>query len=387
MRIVADENIPYVQELFQDLGQVDCLPGRCLRSDALRDADVLLVRSVTSVGADLLEGTGVRFVGTATIGTDHIDQEYLRSRRIVFVDAAGSNAVSVAEYVITAILVIAQQRGWPLAGRTLAVIGVGNIGSRVEAMARALDLRVLPNDPPRQRQTGDPRFVGLADALGADIITLHVPLTRGGSDPTWHMMDGQKLAGLARRAQTGRPPLLINSSRGGVVDNQALRQVLQGENPFGPVVLDVWENEPAIDPDLLARVDLATPHIAGYSLDGKANGTMMLYRGLCRFLDRPAGRSLESLLPAPPVGPLTIDSRGDIQQRLARALTAIYPIEADDRALRAIRDEPPEGRGAAFDRLRREYPVRREAGHYRIHLDPPHPELAERLRILGFPVD
>ncbi|MCK5270110.1 MAG: 4-phosphoerythronate dehydrogenase, partial [Sedimentisphaerales bacterium] len=278
MKIVADENIPFVREIFASLGDVLCVSGRQMSAGVLAGADVLLVRSVTKVNEQLLSDSSVRFVGTATIGTDHVDREYLSSREITFVSAAGSNSNSVAEYVITAILILAEKYGWELQGRTLGIIGVGNIGSNIEKKAPALGLKVLPNDPPLQRETGDKRFVSLARVLEeADIITCHVPLTRSGPDATWHLFDQEKLGRL--RPDT----LLINSSRGAVVDNKELKKQITKGN-IGPVVLDVWENEPEIDMGLLDQVAIATPHIAGYSLDGKVNGTVMLYQKLCEFL-------------------------------------------------------------------------------------------------------
>jgi erythronate-4-phosphate dehydrogenase len=377
MKIVADENIPYVKEVFTSLGQVHCVSGRSLNRALLRDADVLLVRSTTLVDANLLEETNVRFVGTATIGTDHINEDYLQSREIAFTSAAGSNANSVAEYVIAALLVLAQQKRWDLSGKTLGIVGVGNIGSRVENMAPALGLNVLANDPPRQRQTGDPRFIELNKVLEADFITLHVPLTRTGPDPTYHLFDEAILQQLSPQT------VLINTSRGAVVDNLALNAQL-ANNALGPAVLDVWEDEPDINLDLLERVAIATPHIAGYSLDGKANGAAMLYERLCRFLDINPNIQIQNLLP-PPIAPeLTLDSEQTDQQILTRAMTTIYDILRDDRDLRRIANQPPDQRGKFFDRLRKDYPIRREARNTHVTLTQPNPPLTEKLNRLGF---
>lgn len=377
MKIIADENIPYVQEVFTTLGRVHCVAGRSIHRELLGDADALLVRSITPVDANLLENTHVRFVGTATIGTDHIDRDYLKERQIAFADSAGSNANSVAEYVITAILVLAQQKGWDLQNKTLGIVGLGNIGSRVETMAQALGLNVLANDPPRQRQTGDSRFVPLSKILDADFITLHVPLTHSGPDPTHHLLDETILRQLTPQT------VLINTSRGAVVDNLALVAQL-ATNALGPVVLDVWEDEPNINPDLLERVAIATAHIAGYSLDGKANGTAMLYKHLCRFLKITPQVDIQTLLPPPVVPELTLDTEQTDQQILTQAMTGIYDILRDDRELRQITNQPPDQRAKSFDQLRKNYPIRREAHNIRAFLTHPNPSLTGKLNRLGF---
>jgi len=377
MKIVADENIPYVQEVFSALGQVECVSGRALAREQLVDAEVLLVRSITKVDAELLEGTQVRFVGTATIGTDHIDQEYLRAREIACTSAAGSNANSVAEYVITALLVLAQRNEWELQDKTLGIVGVGNIGSRLERMAPVLGLKVLCNDPPLQRQTGDERFVDLAEILTADFITVHVPLTRTGSDPTYHLFDEAVLQ------HVSPPTVLINTSRGAVVDNHALKAQL-ARHSLGAAILDVWEPEPDINIELLGRVALATPHIAGYSLDGKANGTAMLYERLCDYLGIVPEVQIRKFLPPPVVPEIALDSDQPDQQVLTQAMTGIYDILRDDQDLRQIIQQPPEQRGNFFDQLRKHYPIRREAANTRVTLNPSCPALSEKLQRLGF---
>lgn len=379
MKIVADENIPFVREIFASLGEVLCVSGRRMSADIVVDADVLLVRSVTKVNEQLLSDSSVHFVGTATIGTDHIDQEYLSSREITFVSAAGSNSNSVAEYVITAILVLAEKYGWELQGKTLGIIGVGNIGSNIEKKAPALRLKVLPNDPPLQRETGDKRFVSLTRVLEeADIITSHVPLTRSGPDATWHLFDREKLG----RLKPGT--LLINSSRGAVVDNKALKKQITKGN-MGPVVLDVWENEPEIDTELLDQVAIATPHIAGYSLDGKVNGSVMLYQKLCKSLGIEATSRIDRLLPTPPSPTIELDVTGKTdQQLLTQAMTCIYDIMGDDSRLREMITLTNSEKGGYFDELRKNYPTRREAFNTRIKLHGPTDRIREKLAILGF---
>lgn len=347
MKIVADPNIPFVQEAFGPLGKVQLAPGREIAAGAVRDAEVLLVRSVTPVDAALLDGSRVKFVATATIGFDHINRNYLSGRGIGFASAQGSNANSVTEYVVAAMLEMAQRQKFRLRDKTLGVIGVGHVGSRVVRNAEALGMRVLQNDPPRERNEGLKDFVRFEQVLAeADIITLHVPLTREGQDATFHLFDKDKLAVLELHK-----PILINTSRGAVVDNKALLKAIDGEWVRG-VVLDVWENEPNISPELLDVVDIGTPHIAGYSFDGKVNGTRLIYEAACQFLGiKPAW---EPVLPPPPVPriELTVSSGEDDEEVIRRVVRRVYNIHADDDALREnVR---------AFDKLRAEYPVRRE---------------------------
>ncbi len=381
MLIVADENIPYVAEAFGELGEVRTLPGRSMDAGSVRDAELLLVRSVTEVNDRLVEGCRVRFVGTATIGTDHVDEPALAQRGIRFVSAPGSNADSVAEYVIAALLVLAERRRIELAGRSIGIVGVGNVGSRVEARCRALGMKPVLNDPPLERQTSDRKYRPLDELLDCDIISLHVPLERGGSDPTWHLADASFLT----RMRPGG--ILINTARGAVVSGRALLDALPAGRP-GDAVLDVWEGEPDIDLDLLDRTALATPHIAGYSFDGKVRATDMLYRAACEFLAVRPTWDAASALPPPEHPELCLDADSDTPQNLVRqAVLTVYPIERDDAALRAIRKEPEAERPAFFDRLRKAYPVRREFCNTRILVGgtPARAELLQRaLSGIGF---
>ncbi len=345
MRIVADPNIPFVREAFGPHGEITLVPGRQITAETVREADALLVRSVTPVNESLLAGSRVQFVATATIGTDHVDERYLAAQGIGFASAAGSNANSVAEYVVAALLELAHRRRFRLRDKTLGVVGVGQVGSRVVQYARALGMRVLQNDPPRQRIERLPDFVTL-DRLCAesDIITLHVPLTRQGSDATVHLFGKDRLASLEERR-----PFLINTARGAVVDNKALLKAIDGDR-IGGAVLDVWENEPNILPELLDVVDLGTPHIAGYSLDGKVNGTLMIYDAFCRHFQLPA--TWQPRLPDGPRIEVSVGRGEDEEDLLRRVVRQVYDICADDAALRAnVRD---------FDKLRAQYRVRRE---------------------------
>ena len=377
MNILFDENIPCGREAFATLGTARACAGRSLTSTALKDTDLLFVRSVTPVNAALLSGSRVRFVATATAGTDHVDQAYLTQAGIAFADALGSNANSVAEYVMSALCTIAERRSIELAGKTIGIVGVGHVGSLVAAKAPALGLRVLLNDPPRQRAEPDFRGVPLEEALAADIVTLHVPLTHDGLDATQHMLD-------AARLKTLKPGcILIQSCRGPVVDNRALKEMLRERH--APIcVLDVWEGEPALDRELLALVALATPHIAGYSWASKINGTAMVYAAACKFLGgAPAWQQPE--MPAGVAAPSVAlgGAPRSADATVSRAVRAVYDIAGDDARMRAAAAADTAG-SAYFDALRKNYPLRFE--FHQAHLSGTPPGVAQRVRVLGFRV-
>jgi erythronate-4-phosphate dehydrogenase len=379
LSILVDENVPYGAEAFGRVGRVRAMAGRKIGVDDVRHTDVLIVRSVTRVDAALLTGSRVRFVGTATIGTDHVDTAFLRANGIEFCSAPGSNAMSVAEYVVAALLRSAHARGQTLDGATLAVVGVGNVGSRVIGKARALGLEPVLVDPPRQREEPRASFVDLAEALPqADYVTLHVPLTKDGPDATAGMAD----AGFFARMKPGA--VFFNTSRGGVHDETALAEALDSGR-IAHAVLDVWKGEPAIDPETLRRAFIATPHIAGYSFDGKVAATVMLYQSLCRFLSRPEAIDLGPLLPPPSVPRVDLTGPGTDEDLLRKAVSAVYDIEEDDRALRVASLADPSG--AAFDRLRKEYPQRREFRHTTVVMTRDRVLLARQAAGLGFHVE
>ena len=380
MKIIADENIPYVKEAFGTLGQVILLAGRKMDAASVSDADVLLVRSVTKVNEALLRGSKIGFVATATIGTDHIDQAYLQSRGIGFVSAFGSNANSVAEYLMAALLNLARRKEFRLRDKTIGVIGVGNIGSRAVRVTQALGMRTLQNDPPLKRKTRDPKFLPIDHLFEADILTFHTPLTMQGPDATYHMANEHFL----HRMKPGS--VLINTARGAVVDTQALHKAIDRQH-LSMVVLDVWENEPYIDTSLLEKVSLATPHIAGYSLDGKTNGTEMIYRALCKFLGKePKWCARDSLppLPVPHIG-LQVAGRAD-EDVLREVVKKVYDIERDDADLRGILKIPEAECGKFFDLKRKDYPVRREFFNTALLLKDGSEGLREKFAALGFRV-
>lgn len=381
MRIVADANIPFVRDCLSSVGEVRVLSGREITPQVVAEADALLVRSITPVNEALLAGSKVRFVGTATIGFDHVDVAYLQRSGIGFASAPGSNANSAAEYVIAGLLEIARRRRIPLEGRSIGVVGVGNVGGRVARKCEGLGMKVLRNDPPLQRQTKDPKYVPLDALYDCDFITIHTPLTREGIDKTFHLAD----AGFFARLKPGA--VFVNASRGAVVESQALKAAIRSGR-LQAVALDVWEGEPNIDVELLGMVDLATPHIAGYSFDGKVAGMIMIYRSLCEHFGLAPKFDVTDFLPVPEIPRLQIETgdAGD-EELLARIAERIYSISRDDRDTRLIADQPPESRGRFFDSLRKNYPIRREFQNTTVILDKPRESLSRKLRGIGFVVE
>ncbi len=378
MKIVACKNMPFAAEAFGTLGDVTLLDGRAITADDVRDADLLVTRSTTPITPDLLEGSSVRFYGTATIGTDHIDIPYLERRGIRWCSAAGCNANSVSEYLVAALLSVAQKHGITLAGKTIGVIGVGNVGTRVVEKAAALDMTVFPNDPPRKREEGMPS-TPLPDLLAlSDIVTLHTPLTHTGQDATCHLADD------AFFAQLKPGCILVNAARGPVVDTDALLRAMD-RGIVAHAIIDTWEGEPDFRTDLMARAAIATPHIAGYSYEGKYMGTVMVYEEACRFLDEPPVWSPDALLPPPEVPELRASPDLPPEAALWELVRAVYDIEADDARMRAL---PPPGetaeRRAHFDGLRKAYPIRREFRFTEVAADDTLPSLQDTIKGLGF---
>lgn len=355
MHIVADENIPLLDEFFADFGRITRLPGRSIDRSALGDADVLLVRSVTQVDPGTLAGTPVRFVGTCTIGTDHLDLPGLAAAGVTTASAPGCNARGVVEYVLSCLLTLSERTGRDWRELRIGVVGVGQVGGRLTATLTGLGVTVLQCDP-FKAEMGQSGFVTLDSLIKqADVITLHVPLTRNGPHPTWHLLNAPQLERLKNGAW------LINSSRGPVIDNLALRQVLSARRDLH-VALDVWEHEPDVDPDLAALCALATPHVAGYSLDGKLRGTEQIYQALCDFLCEPITRSLDRLGPTLGTGRLTMDDRTPVKWMLGKALRCVYDVRDDDARFRNMLNAAAgvTQRKEGFDRLRKNYPLRRE---------------------------
>lgn len=388
MKITCASSLAYGAEAFGTLGEVGVLEGRNLNHAALLESTLLAIRSTTRVTPELLTGTAVRFVGTATIGTDHLDMAFLESQGIRWAHAPGSNANSVGEYVTAALLTLAS-RGWgPLEGRTLGIVGLGNVGRQVARKARALGMHILANDPPRARALArgeapaDPEveaFVGLDDLLaGADIVTLHVPLTTSGADATVGMAGERFFARMRRGA------VFVNAARGPVMDTDALLRALV-DGRLAHAVIDTWEGEPRIRRDLLDRTALATPHIAGYSFDGKVNGTVMIYRASCEFLGAAPCWEAADVLPPPPVPRLEVSVAGRSDEAvLYDIVRRVYAIEQDDINLRQGIAHEPDAIGRVFDALRGGYGMRREFPFTQVVVPDAGPALRRKLPALGF---
>ncbi len=355
IKIVADNKIPFLEGVLDQVADMVYLPGKEISAADVREADALIVRTRTCCDASLLDGSNVKFIATATIGFDHIDTEYCEQQDIGWTNAPGCNSCSVEQYILSVLLNIAGQDGFDLKSKTLGIIGVGHVGSKVEKIARALGMHVLLNDPPRARAEGPHAFVDLAKILQeADIITMHVPLNLDGEDKTHH------LAGHDFFGQLSKKIFFINSSRGGVVDSGALKTALK-EQKLAGAVLDVWEGEPGIDLELLDLARIATTHIAGYSADGKAKGTSMSIQAVSKFFGLGFDDWYPDNLPAPEQPEITMDVTSmEMQEVLLDVVNRSYNVMEDDRRLR----ESPE----RFEELRGTYPIRREARAFQVRI-------------------
>ncbi|WP_106478603.1 4-phosphoerythronate dehydrogenase PdxB [Phytohalomonas tamaricis] len=376
MRILADKNIPLAEEFFGNYGEIVRVPGREINAAHVRDVDIVLARSITRVDQALLEGSKVRFVGTATIGTDHVDVDWLRANNIGFANAPGCNADSVVDYVLSSLLLLTEEEGCRLRDKTVGIVGAGNVGKRLHERLIDLDINCLICDPPRAEAEGRKDFLSL-DALieRADVICMHTPLIRQGEHATYHLLDRERIQTL-RAGQ-----ILISAGRGACVDNTALRERLERKHDLR-VVLDVWENEPAIDQALYALVDIATPHIAGYSLDGKMRGTEMVYQAVCRHFGLPIRCKLGQLKPEPWLRRLVLSGWAPPLEALSTCVRACYDVRRDvlgfDRYQRRL------GMAQGFDAYRAEYPTRREFSTLRLELKRNAGELRETLESFGF---
>ncbi|MBO4917456.1 MAG: 4-phosphoerythronate dehydrogenase [Bacteroidales bacterium] len=374
MKVVCDNKIPFLRGALEPYAEVVYLPGAQTTPEVVKDADAIITRTRTICNEALLKGSSVKAIATATIGFDHIDTAWCEANGIAWSNAPGCNSWSVKQYICSVLAVLAQRHGLRLDALTLGVVGVGNVGSKVADAGRALGMRVLLNDPPRARAEGQEAFTDLDTILAeSDIVTVHVPLTRSGADATWHLFDAGRLARM-RPSQ-----ILINSSRGPVVDNAALKETLL-KGGLKAAVLDVWEGEPDLDPELVGLLDIATPHIAGYSADGKANGTTMSIRYLARQLGLPLADWTASGIPAPEQSlAFTVDAAGKTAQDvLSEAILYTYDVRRDSDALR--------GALGAFERLRGDYMIRREPSAFTLTLLNGTADLASRLETIGFNV-
>lgn len=367
LNILADENMLMAQEIFSEFGKVSLCPGRSMTAEHLKGVDLLLVRSITQVNETLLKGSPVKFVGTATIGTDHIDQEYLEQNQIGFSNAPGCNADAVVDYVLSAIFYMAEQQGFDPAERTYGIIGVGNVGGRLQKRLESCGFKVLLNDPPRaETESG---FVSLETLINeADFICAHTPLTKTGDHPTYHLLSDKQLRALKENT------ILLNAGRGPVIDNQALLQIGTERDDLS-FVLDVWEHEPKVSKDLADRCSLISPHIAGYSLDGKVRGTFMLFQAFCDFVGIKPEKELTDFLPEAEVSKIQQTDLSTLD-----LINTVYDPLIDDRLLRDTLELSEEEQKTAFDQLRKSYRLRRELASLTVV----QPKLPKLLSGIGF---
>ncbi len=372
MKIVADDKIPFLEGVFEPFGEVVYLPGDKIKKAHLKVADALLTRSITQCNSELLEGTSIKLIASATIGDDHIDKDFCKKNKIKWTTAQGCNAKAVVQYVTSALLYVSELSGFTIKDKTIGIIGVGNIGSKVASVCRALGMKVLLNDPPRQRKEGSRDFSDLKTIRQqVDIITFHVPLTYGGTDKTFHLLDHDFINKLSK------PMILINTSRGPVTDSEALIQGKE-QGKISRLILDVWEGEPHIEPELLELVTIGTPHIAGYSIEGKAKATKMIVKSVSDFFNLPLKNrkpetDLKNIV-------LDLDLKGlNKQQSMQKVFRAVYDIQKDDEILR---ENPSD-----FERFRRSYVFRRENTGYSLELSNTNVETEKILIELGFRIE
>lgn len=336
MKIVVDNKIPYIKEAIEGIAdEVIYLPGNAFTAENIQNADALVIRTRTLCNRELLEGSSVKFIATATIGFDHIDVDYCREAGIAWSNCPGCNAGSVEQYLHSVLLLLKREKGLKPEQSCLGIVGVGHVGSRIHRMAELLGMRVLLNDPPRADK-GEMGFTDLTTlARECDVITFHTPLFRNGKYQTYHLADEAFFASLQKN------PFIVNSSRGEVVETSALLAALK-DGKIKDAIIDTWEYEPDINRELLQRVFLGTPHIAGYSADGKANATRMALEALCHFFHIEA--DFEIIPPALP--PMTLSS--DAEEAFLQIYNPLYDSEG-------LKSHPE-----AFELLRGNYPLRRE---------------------------
>jgi erythronate-4-phosphate dehydrogenase len=381
MKIICAETVLLGQAAFGNAGKTIGLPDREITRGDLLDADALIVRSKTQITRDLLQGTPIKFVGTATAGTDHMDLGWLESKGIYGCASPGCNANSVSEYLVAALLTLRAHHGFDLEGKTIGVIGCGNVGSRVVQKCEALGMKVLRNDPPLAATSPDPDFHPLEYVLEvSDIVTLHVPLVKEEPWPTCRMADYRFFEQLKPGA------IFINAARGGVCDYDALLAAKEGD-VVSHMVIDVWHPEPAFRTDVLQMADIASPHIAGHSYEGKLNGTVACYNELCDFFKMPKTWDIANSLPEPEIAEIEIDCLGrDDEDVLHEIIRQVYDIEIDDRLIHEAAVHNEIDRARNFDTLRNNYRTRREFSNTEVSLENASDSFCHKVKAMGFPV-
>ena len=373
MKIIVDNKIPYLETILESFATVEHYPAKEITAEVVKDADALMIRTRTKCDANILDGSSVKIIATATIGFDHIDTQYCEDNGIKWANASGCNSTSVMQYLASALAYLSNKYNFDYSKMTIGIIGVGNVGSKIAHIASVLGMKVLLNDPPRMRAEGNNKFVSIEEIKQkADIITFHVPLNVGGTDNTFHLCNDNFLNSL--KPET----IIINSSRGEVVSTKSLIKALN-TNKIKTAVLDVWENEPIIDLETFNLVDIATAHIAGYSTEGKAMGTAMAVRALSRHFGWRIESWFPKQIPSLTKQEININCSGKSSQEIINeAITATYNIAKDDKELRKSVED--------FEMLRSNYPVRREFSAYKVHLLNDHHNIKEKLLLLGFKV-
>ena len=377
MKVAIDKDIPFSDIYIPLPGDIVKVDGRTVTAKDLADVDVLIIRSITRVNEALLDGSGVRFVGTVTSGSNHVDKQYLARRGIGFTDARGCNARAVAEYVLSSVLVLLEQRKDSAMGKVAGIVGCGYVGRLVSEFFQALGMTCLHYDPPLQENTGADCYAAFDDILGAEIITLHVPLESTGRFPTLGMFSRPQFE------QLREDVILINTSRGEVMDEKNLLEFMN-RNPQTSCVLDVWCHEPEINTALLDSVSLGTAHIAGYSLDAKYRALQAVYTEACTYLGQ------EPVVPPEPAVfqqtsvSLPLVDTGEDLELIRMAVLRSYDVRTDSGALHALLDQPAADQAGYFDELRNNYRSRREFSALRVESPPGRPGLKASLKKLGF---
>ncbi len=356
MKIVIDENVSFAKEAFAQFGEVVLVEGRKIANNLIKESDILIIRSVTKVDNKLLDNSRVKFIGTATIGTDHVDKNAVNSKRITFVNAKGCNSNAVAEYVATAILAISVKHNINLKNKSIGIIGFGNVGKKVEVLSKALGLNTLVNDPPLKAEGFNYNFVSLEEALKCDIVSFHVPLNISGIYKTVHLLEEHNINLIKKDA------IILNTSRGSVLNNNVLLKKINKDKNL--TVLDVWENEPNCLPELVNKVEIGTAHIAGYSYEGKVIGTKMIYDQLCDFLnEKPTWK--------PPIYEKVLknyvyNNSVSFNSNMYNITKDIYDIYSDSDSFKS--QMALSNPASEFDEIRKNYKLRYEFPNYLVHL-------------------
>ncbi|MBN2166555.1 MAG: 4-phosphoerythronate dehydrogenase PdxB [Marinilabiliaceae bacterium] len=370
MKIISDDKIPFLKGILEPFAEVIYLPGSKTTPEIVADADAIITRTRTKCNQSLLENSKVKFIGTATIGFDHIDTNWVERNGITWTNSPGCNSGSVKQYIAAALAQLSQEKGIKLEGKNIGIVGVGNVGSKIAIVAQAFGMKVLLNDPPRQRNEGG-NFVSLEKIVTeSDLITFHVPLIKTGIDKTLHLLNNQLIEKMKKGV------IIINSSRGEVTKTESLLEGLK-KGIISEAIIDVWENEPEINIELLKNSFIATPHIAGYSLDGKANGTSMVIQALSKKFNLPLKNWYPNNIPIPPDYNLFLNCKQlTNEQAISKIILHTYPIRRDDNTLRnSIK---------TFETQRGNYPLRREFGVYQLNLNNASDSLITKLKHIGF---